>query len=436
MFNDDPAARSPRPIIATFGLCIALIAVYMITGPTVSTNYMDTIPEAFAAVFRHGSLQHLSGNVLVIFLGGAFTEERLGAVRMLILAFACAALGTIAQFSLVGPHFVGASAIAYGLMAYGCLADRNTRRQYLLLGIIVLMLTLEWAYLSSTVAIYAHIGGAAVGGTLAMFESLFGSKTPALKPMQLTHIARVAQIIDETDSDDAREAEEQFLNGDTEGMFVLVQKGEILGVTGYSLDNQVPDIAWLSWTYLAKEHKGAGLGGQMLNDLLGKLNGYGVRKIFIATSDYDDFGKQIYADAHKMYADFGADVELTIPNYHNVSEAKIVYGLQNPEFVENNPPTQSENTGFMITGIADEPETDRVVGLSWEERPVGLAGIDYALDTARQKMSRMVVLAIPSDLSEQNAEALRSHGFEICGELKDYYKSALHQVCWVCSLGL
>ncbi len=424
-----------RSSFVTLILGVLLLGAYAVTGPTQSVRYLDTVPEAFAGVLRHGSLSHLAGNILVIFFGGLLAEPRLGAARTLGFILACIFVGTLAQYYVAGPKFIGASGISYGFLCYGILVDRTPRQLTLFGAGITVLLASEWLYLSQTVAVYVHISGALLGGALAMFESLFGNKNPTLKPMQLTHVSKVVSIIAQTDSDDAQEAEREFLDGSLAQMFVLMQKGEVLGVTGYSLDDQVDDIAWLSWTYLANEHVGTGLGSQMLNDLLGKLKGYGVRKIFIATSDYNDFGKGIYAAAHKMYEDFGAQVELTIPDYHNVGEAKIVYGLNNPEYVIEGDPMPSENTGLIVTGIDNEPETDRVMGLQWEERPVGLAGLDYALEKAAKKLARMAVLAIPSDISDENSVALEAHGFKKCGMLEKYYNPALHQVWWSCSLG-
>lgn len=268
-----------------------------------------------------------------------------------------------------------------------------------------------------------------------MFGNLFGSKGPQLKPMQPVHIPKVVAIINQTDDDDAAEAEAEFLDGGgLEGMFVLMDRGEVMGCIGYSPDDHSPDIAWLSWTYLDAEYAGQGYGSQMMNDLLGKLKDYGVRKIFIATSDYEDFGKKIYAAAHKMYEDFGATVEMTVPDYHNVGESKIVFGLENPEYEGGPALEQSENEGLAIETISKEPETDNVFGLMWSEVPVGIAGLDHAVDKARNKGARMVALAIPSDLSDANSAALESQGFISCGKLTDYYASGLHQVWWTCSL--
>jgi GNAT superfamily N-acetyltransferase len=268
-----------------------------------------------------------------------------------------------------------------------------------------------------------------------MFGSLFGPKVPTLKPMQRAHISKAIAIINETDEDDATEAEDEFLSGGVNGMFVLLEGSEVLGLTGYSFDEQVPDVAWLSWTYLREDCAGKGLGGQMLNDLLGMLNEKGIRKIFIATSDYAEFGKPIYAAAHKMYDDFGAVVEMKIPNYHAPNEAKIIYGLDNPEFESGAPLPANENSGVSIVGSGPEPETDSVIGFNWEEAPVGLIGIDFAIEKAKSLEARMAVLAIPSDLSAANAEALEASQFKRCGALTDYYSLGLHQDWWMCSLG-
>jgi len=424
-----------RSCFVTLTACAILLLAYFINGPTLNASYLDTLPEAFAGALRHGSLIHLSGNILVIFFGGIIAEARLGPARFAQLMVACVIVGTLAQYFISGPRFIGASGISYGLLAYGVMMARS-QRDMTFAGLAVLtLLALEWLYLSQAVAVYVHISGALIGGSLAVLESLFGSKNPTLKPMQRTHIARVVDIIGQTDEDDAAEAESGFLDDGLEGMFVLMQKDEVLGVTGYSLDDQVDDVAWLSWTYLDEKHTGAGLGSQMLNDLLGKLKDYGVRKIFMATSDYAEFGRKIYASAHKMYEDFGANVELTVPDYHDVGEAKIVYGLDNPEFNAPPPPTPSDQTGIAISDIGKEPETKGVMGLRWDERPVGLAGMEYALGKAADKGARMVVLALPSDLSDANAVALEAHNFKRCGSLKNYYNPALHQVWWVCSLG-
>ncbi|WP_162617694.1 rhomboid family intramembrane serine protease [Yoonia maritima] len=423
--------RASSVTFAVFGLCIL---AYWQNGAA-SVPY-DPIPisDVFLNVFMHGDIPHLLMNLVMLVLGGQITEQRIGHWQTFLLIIACIAVGTSVQLAMVDQRFVGISGPVYGLVTYAVIATAEPKNWWFLCLVILGVITLEILFGGRSIAIYAHIFSTLIGGSYAMFGSLFGSKGPQLKPMQLTHLSKVVQIIKETDDDDAAEAENEFLNDGIEDMFVLLERGEVLGVIGYSHDDQVDDVVWLSWTYLRKDCAGEGLGAYMLNDLLGKLKAKGIRKIFIATSDYDHFGKLIYAAAHKMYAEFGAAVELTIPAYHTVTEAKIVYGLDNPEFDAGPSPAMPSSTGISITGSALEPETEGVFGLTWQEAPVGLAGIDYAVDQVKMRGGRKVVLALPSDLSDANADTLKSHKFEVCGRLDNYYNFGLHQVWWICSL--
>lgn len=425
---------APRGAIVTFALIIICTLAYLVYGPA-HAGRDASVMGAFGRVFLHGDLKHFAFNMVLLLFAGSRTEDVLGWYRTLVLVLVCIVVGTLTQIALVDTQFAGVSGPVYGMVAFAVIVDRPRRMQLLNAAIIAVVLLSEVLYLSDTVAIYPHITSATIGAAYAMFGNLFGSKGPTLKPMQMTHIAKVVGIIHQTDDDDAAEAEAEFLEpGGLEGMFVLMDRGEVMGCIGYSPDDHSPEIAWLSWTYLDAAYAGQGYGSQMMNDMLGKLNAFGVRKIFIATSDYEEFGKKIYAAAHKMYEDFGAEVEMTVPDYHTVGEAKIVYGLNNPEFQIGDPPAPSENEGIAISGSAKEPETDNVRGLTWSEVPVGVAGLDHAIEKARNKGARMVVLSLPSDLSDANSAALESHGFTKSGKLTDYYNSGLHQDWWICSV--
>jgi membrane associated rhomboid family serine protease/GNAT superfamily N-acetyltransferase len=425
------ALRSSSVTFAVFGLCLL---AYWRNGP--ASVPLDPIPmsQVFLNVFQHGNLTHLLTNLVMLVLGGRVTEHQLGHWRTFVFIAICVVVGSSVQLALVDHRFVGISGPVYGLVTYAIIATSPPKNWWFLCLMISGVITLEVFFGAHAVAVYPHIFSTLIGGSYAMFGALFGNKGPQLKPMQLTHVAKVVQIINETDDDDAKEAENEFLNDGIEDMFVLVDRGEVLGVIGYSHDDNVDDIVWLSWTYLRKDCAGEGLGGQMLNDLLGKLKTKGIRKIFIATSDYDHFGKLIYAAAHKMYAEFGASVELTVPAYHTVTEAKIVYGLDNPEYSVGPPAPKSPNSGISITGSTLASETQDVFGLTWQETPVSVAGIDFVIDQIKTRGGRKAILVLPSDLSEANADTLRSHQFEPCGQLNDYYGSELHQVWWVCTL--
>jgi len=393
-----------------------------------------TFQDHLIGVFRHGDPIHLALNCLLILIGGTLTEPRIGSWQTAGLAGLCLVSGVAVEFAVAGPGFVGLSPVAYGLVACGLVTASHPDRRGIVLVMIGLALTAEFFLLRPQIAVFTHITSALIGGGFAMLKSLFGAKGPALKPMEWRHVSPVVQIIGQTDEDDAYEAESTFLNEGMDDMFVLLDRGEVLGVIGYSLDEQVPDLAWLSWTYLDQAQTGRGLGSLMLNDLLGRLAKLGVRKIFIETSDYEDFGKKIYAAAHKLYEEFGAKVELTVPDYHAPREAKIIYGLDNPE-APSTPATEvSEALGLAITGFDKAAETEDVAGLRWTEAQGGLVGLDQQLALARQQNYRMAVLAIPSDLSKANEAALQEQGLSPCGRLKDYYGEGMHQDWWICTL--
>lgn len=267
-----------------------------------------------------------------------------------------------------------------------------------------------------------------------MFNKLFGQKGPRLVPMGPEHHAYVIAIIGETDEDDAEEAEDQFREDGYEGMFVLVDGRKVLGVTGAHLAENSDDVAWLSWTYLASDARGEGLGQIMLDGLLGMLNEHGVRKIFIATSDYAEDGEMIYADAIDFYRSLGAEEEMRVPDYHDEGETKIVFGLVNPG-VEPGPEREiAPFAGVSFKGIAQAPETEDSFGLDWELTGSGVAGLDERLAEARSRDGRMVFAALPSDASEIAEDALRAAGFTCPGRLRDYHGPGVDDVWWSRSL--
>ena len=419
----------------TISILLLGITVYALSGPAQEVSSLVSLPDHLTGVFRHGNLGHLTLNSLLIVIGGGLTERRIGPVKTFMLAALCAVLGTVVELVVAGPGFVGLSAVAYGLVTHGIIASSARGQRNITLAMIAVALIAEALFLHHHIAVFTHITSPLIGGGFAMFGSLFGPKGPSLKPMEWRHTARVIEIIAQTDEDDAAEAETTFVDHGMDNMFVLQERGKVLGVIGFGLDEQVPDLAWLSWTYLDQTQTGQGLGSQMLNDLLGKLAQNNIRKIFVETSDYEEFGKKIYASAHRLYEDFGAKVELTVPGYHSPSEAKIIYGLDNPEGPAAIVSEPTPSTGLKITELHKAAETEDVAGLHWSQAASGLAGMDYQLTRARDQNYRMAVLALPSDLSEANHSALENHGFSLCGKLSDYYGAGVHQAWWTCDLG-
>ena len=382
-------------------------------------------------VFRHGDTSHLAGNALILVVAGSSVEPRLRRLDYLKLILITGLCATIAEFVLGGRPFAGLSGVCLGIGVYGVIRWARPVIALAWAAIIVIAIGLEFRFASETLAVFAHAGGALAGGITAMFGKMFGEKGPRLMPMQAKHHPYVLEIIEQTDEDDAAEAHEQFQEEGYEGMFVLVEGSKVLGVTGAHLAENSEDVVWLSWTYLNENARGEGLGQIMLDGLLGQLNDHGVRKIFIATSDYKEDGEEIYGDAMTFYRSLGAEEEMRIPDYHAPGETKIVFGLVNPA-ADTQPPELDDEPvlGVRFTGIDPASESEGGFGLNWELTGNGAQGLDDMIDAARRQGGRAVFAALPADGSDIAAPMLESKGFVMYGRLKDYYAVGIDEVWW------
>src|SRR5262249_31415664 len=101
----------------------ALVPAAVVAHPIASA------PTLFTHMFLHGSLGHIAGNMLFLWIFGDNVEDALGHVRYGIFYITCGLVAAIAQVA-VSPHatvpMLGASgAIAGVLAAYGVLYPRS-----------------------------------------------------------------------------------------------------------------------------------------------------------------------------------------------------------------------------------------------------------------------------------------------------------------------
>lgn len=142
------------------------------------------------AMFMHGGVMHLLGNLLYLWIFGDNVEHRFGHLPFLLLYLACGAAGTIAQVALdprsVVPMLGASGAISGILGAYLVLFPRNRVRVVLFffvmsvpalvvlgLWIVTQLLNGYGAVVASQetaggVAYAAHIGGFVAGVVLAL----------------------------------------------------------------------------------------------------------------------------------------------------------------------------------------------------------------------------------------------------------------------------
>lgn len=260
-----------------------------------------------------------------------------------------------------------------------------------------------------------------------------------VRPMHSSDIARVIELINEHDEDDAEEARESFRES-IDGMYVAVDNERIVGVTGAVQDVEADGIYWLSWTYVDKSERRQGIGLYLVDGLVHQLQQNGARKMFISTGDYVEDGEDIYAEAKAFYRRLGAVEELKVADYYEPGEARYVYGL---DLVPPDRYAKAEAAGELIfDGLYPAPETDDGASLTWHEyeegseddNQDGAEGLNRLIDEARREGARFVVAAIPSDLAEGASKGLEHSGFKLEGKLQNYYQPGVDQVHWVLPL--
>ncbi len=156
----------------------------------------ESLADVVRAMFMHGSIAHLAGNMLYLWIFGDNLEDRLGIPLYLLFYFACGAVATIAQIA-VDPAsdvpMLGASgAIAgvlggylvlfpgvrvRGLIFFGYFARMADLSALWVLGFwFVLQVVEGFASLGSLmgggVAFFAHIGGFVAGLVLMWLFTL------------------------------------------------------------------------------------------------------------------------------------------------------------------------------------------------------------------------------------------------------------------------
>lgn len=102
-------------------------------------------------------------------------------------------------------------------------------------------------------------------------------------------------------------------------VYVLTLRGEIIGVTGYSLDQYETNNYWLGWFYIHKDYQNRDLGKELLEYVASRLRRKRVKKLFVDTSS-DEF----YERALTIYLKNGFRIEAVIKGYYGKGEDQII----------------------------------------------------------------------------------------------------------------
>ncbi len=162
-------------------------------APAVIPHAPSPIPiwlTLFTSMFLHGSLMHLAGNMLYLWIVGDNVEEVLGRGRYILVYLACGLGGALAQIAAAPNSLIptlGASGAIAGIMgAYVVWFPHNQIRVLVFRFITVMPAVIViggWIVLqiylgsqafgkigeSGGVAYLAHVGGAAVGIAFALY---------------------------------------------------------------------------------------------------------------------------------------------------------------------------------------------------------------------------------------------------------------------------
>lgn len=264
-----------------------------------------------------------------------------------------------------------------------------------------------------------------------------------LRKMELGDLNRVVAIIHDHDEDDGEAAKESYENGGFDDQFVLELDDKVIGVTGFKAIEACEGSYWLTWTYLSSDHRRQGYGRQMLESILEKLREKNARKLFVKVSDYEDpdDGK-IYEAALNLYKSIGFKVEVVSKDFYDEGEDQLILGLVLNETSAEDVQIADEKVGLEFKHLFEIAETEGAYSFTWTtvkksffspKKNFTVTDLKIGLESVQNNGGRAVFLTFPSNLPLIH-DPLQKAGFELIGQLNDYYEPGLHELHFCCFL--
>lgn len=188
----------PRLTIALILINVAVFIAELVGGALESTEAViaagalergavleGEVWRLLSAVFLHGSIDHLLGNCLALYVLGMAVEHAFGVTRSFVLYIACGVIAScISILAAPGPS-VGASGAIFGLMSLTAVFFYRFRKLVFLrdnrLGL-VLLVWAAWQFIigamTPMVDNFAHLGGFIAGAVVGLIA---GPTHPAIK---------------------------------------------------------------------------------------------------------------------------------------------------------------------------------------------------------------------------------------------------------------
>lgn len=244
--------RMPIAIRTIIAINAVIFIIQLVVGPNINSLIIGTLgfsPDPSIAItqpwriitygFLHGDFMHFLFNMLWLWWMGRAVEDTIGPRSFLTIYFSALVAGALFHFSSAFIFdyslVIGASAAVNGIMvAFAVLFPRTPimlfllppiEARYLVAGLVAIDILLLNS--GSSVAHFAHIGGASVGylltkvhqnGTdlskvIRYFEYLFGrlKPSPSSKPKNKNmHIVKDVEIVEEVDQTELDEILEKI----------------------------------------------------------------------------------------------------------------------------------------------------------------------------------------------------------------------------------
>ena len=245
-------------------------------------------------------------------------------------------------------------------------------------------------------------------------------------------LAKIIELVEGHDEDDAEDIVESLQACEFKDHYVALLDNTVVGITGFKQQPDCDRTFYLSWTYLHPDHCGKGYGNALMTYVLERLKEENARKVFIKISDYvDPEDGPVYEAAMKLYKKFGFEEEIKFQDYYDTDESMFILGLAlQPNLGES--PKKSENPKLKFTGMFPIQETEHSYSFSWEEvkwwqGSMSVGDVNIGLDAAYDDGAHQVFLSFPATFTKIQ-QTLLTAGFEIVGNLKDYYEDGIDEL--------
>jgi ribosomal protein S18 acetylase RimI-like enzyme len=252
------------------------------------------------------------------------------------------------------------------------------------------------------------------------------------RPANAEDLGKIVELVATHDEDDAEEVVGSLESCDYADHFVMLKDNTVIGISGFQQREDCDRTYFLSWTYIHEAQCGQGYGREMLQYVLDHLRQQDARKLFVKISDYaDEEDGPVYAAALALYQKMGFEEECRFDDYYDTDESMTILGLR---LATDHTPVHmgAEKPRLKFSGLYPIPETEYSYSFEWETQSWWKGGftvrdLQIGLDAAYEDGAHQVVLSFP-DTFVDIQRTLLNVGFEIVGNLKDYFQDGIDEV--------